>query len=481
VAERAAYSLRVHLLARAAVALALLFAVAAGTIYLLLRASLLASFDAALTTQASALASLVEQDAARIKIELEPGEFPEFHREKRPHYFELLNADGTVLSRSPSLPAGATLAVPGELSGKPAFAAVRLPSGKPGRLIAYRFAPRFEDEARRGPAMEPLRTVTLAVAQPTHDLDDTLGQVALILAIVSAAAILASTGLLALVIRRGLRPLDDLAAAIERLGVHDLGGRVRLAGSAQPPRELLPVVHRLNDLLARLEAAMTREKSFTADVAHELRTPLAGLATTLEVTASRRREPGAYEEAIGKCLGIARGMESMVNNLLLMARVDAQQLQLRPEAIDLPAFLRECWGPFESRAAERGLRVEWHLSGPDGQPVRTDREKLRIVVNNLFDNAVTYADEGGRVAIETSSREIRVTNSGCTLAGQDVEKIFDRFWRADASRSTTTTGSHSGLGLTLSRNVMTALGGSLTARSNGDGAFTAVVGLPSIV
>ena len=80
------------------------------------------------------------------------------------------------------------------------------------------------------------------------------------------------------------------------------------------------VVGRLNDLLARLEAAMSREKSFTADVAHELRTPLAGLSSTLEVCASRPRESAEYQHVVARCLTITRGLESMVNNLLLLAR-----------------------------------------------------------------------------------------------------------------------------------------------------------------
>jgi heavy metal sensor kinase len=459
-------SLRRRLLVRAAAALAILFALAAGAMYLMLRASLLADFDAALASEASALASLAEQDANRIKIELEPGELPEFRRDKRPHYFQMWDQQGNTVGASASLAQKATLSRPDGIGTQPIYQNVRLPSGKPGRMIAYLFKPRFEDETQRATTtVGALRTVAMTVARPTHDLDETLDQIAITLTTVSAAAILVSILLLALVIGQGLRPLGALASSIERVGVENLTDRIRVESA---PRELTPVVQRLNDLLARLEAAMTREKSFTADVAHELRTPLAGLSSTLEVCASRPRESAEYQHVVGKCLAITRGLESMVNNLLLLARADARQLVVESSPVQLSLFLRECWAPFECRAVKRRLDVQWMVE-ESGGGVSADREKLRIVLGNVFDNAVTYADDGGRIRIEgwalRGKAHVKVSNTGSKLTPAEAAKVFDRFWRADESRAAT--GTHCGLGLALSRKIMDVIGGSIEAESDG--------------
>lgn len=465
-------SLRLRLLARVTLALGLIFTIAGASLYLIMRASLIAEFDAGLLTQASALASLTEQDPQIIKLEVEPGELPEFAAGRRPNYFEVWTPQGQSLFKSVSL-ARSDLTFPTGVTEHPSHRFLRLPDGKEGREVAFAFKPRFEDEKYKLTGI-PQRTVVLAVAKSTHDLKDTLERLAWSLLIVSIAAIVASIAIMGLVIQRGLRPLQSLAGQIERVGADDLSERIRLDGT---PRELTPVVQRLNDLLARLDSALTREKSFTADVAHELRTPLAGLETALEVCASRRREPEAYESVIGKCLRLAQGMHAMVNNLLLLARADARQLTLQSEPVDLAEFMRECWIAFEPRVIHRKLLVEWKLDV--NGPVLLDKEKTRIVLNNLFDNAVTYTEEGGHIGVTALTVADRImlilTNTGSRISSEDAAHLFDRFWRGDVARSDA--GVHCGLGLSLCRKMVEVLGGTLRAESE-RGIFTATVSLP---
>ncbi len=467
-------SLRLRLLTRATVALALIFTLAAGSLYLIMRASLLTEFDAALMTQASALASLTEQDTEKFKMEVEPGELPEFAAGRRSNYFQLWTSEGQSLFKSVSL-AKFDLKFPIGVTDRPSHRFVRLPDGKEGREIAFTFKPRFEDEKYKLKGV-PQRMVLLAVTKPTHDFADTLERLAWALLIVSVAAIVASVGIMGLVIQRGLQPLRSLAGSIERVGADDLSERIRLD---EAPQELTPVVQRLNDLLTRLDSALTREKSFTADVAHELRTPLAGLETVLEVCASRRREPAAYESVIGKCLRLTQGMHAMVNNLLLLARADAKQLSLQTEPVNLGNFMRECWIAFEPCVAQRKLNVEWKLEVSGD--VLLDREKMRIVLNNLFDNAVTYTEEGGRMSIAATTGADRTTliftNSGSRISTENAAKLFDRFWRGDEARSDI--GVHCGLGLSLCRKMVEALGGTIIADSR-DGIFAVTVSLPTM-
>ena len=469
-------SLRSRLLVRVTGALMVVFAVAAGALYLLIRASLLSEFDAVLSSRAAAVASLTEQNNQRIKIELDLAQMPEFAVGRRANVFQIWTGEAPAnhtLFKSPSL-ADADLPLPAGAGDHPRFEFIRLPNGKSGRQIAYRFKPRFEGDDGKAQGKSQ-RSAILVLARPTHDLDDALEYLTWLLLGVSTAAILASVGVMGLVIGRGLRPLQTLAKSIERVGAGDLSERIRLDGT---PREMTPVVQRLNDLLARLDSALTREKSFTADVAHELRTPLAGLGTMLEVCATRRREPEAYETVVGKSLRLVQGMHAMVDNLLLLARADARQLSADPEPVDLAPFLRECWSPFEPRATARQLRVEWEMD-LNGQ-VKLDVAKARIILNNLFDNAVTYTDDGGLIRIAAACvggrTTLTLTNTGSRVAPADAGRLFDRFWRGDEARSDA--GIHCGLGLSLCKKIVDLLGGTLTADSR-DGTFTVTVTLPT--
>jgi signal transduction histidine kinase len=464
-------SLRWRLLARVAVTLLIVFTVAAGCLYALMRASLLAELDGSILGQATAIASLTEQDSHRIKMELEPGELPEFAVGRRPNYMQLWE-NGKSIYKSPSL-GDRELKPPAEIPDKPTAFFITLPNGKSGRQIVYRFKPRFEDEKDKTRGI-PARTAILMIARPTRDLQNTLERLAWALLSVSVGTIAASVVIMGLVIHRGLRPLGTLAASIERVGAHDLSERIHVSGT---PTELAPVVQRLNDLLARLESALDREKSFTADVAHELRTPLAGLETMLEVCASRRREPDAYAVVIAKCLCVSQGMHAMVNNLLLLARADASQLTVESQAVELQPLLQECWANVDPRAIARNLHVQWAVEIEDS--IATDLQKLLIIVNNLFDNAVTYTDDGGRIhiaaRIEQGHPVLTVSNTGSRVSPADASKLFDRFWRGDVARGDI--GTHCGLGLSLCRKMADVLGGTLAAESV-DGTFTVTLKLP---
>ncbi|MDB5289134.1 MAG: senX3, partial [Phycisphaerales bacterium] len=223
--------------------------------------------------------------------------------------------------------------------------------------------------------------------------------------------------------------------------------------------------------------AFAREKSFTADVAHELRTPLAGLETTLEVCAGRQREPQAYEKVINSCLRTTRGMHAMVDTLLLLARADASQLAATQESVDVEKLLQECWSDYAPVAAGRGLKIEWDTSA---MQANTDRDKLRVVFNNLLDNAVSYADAGGtiRIGVEGMSLGVQATisNTGSRVSADEAAQVFERFWRGDAAR--TDTGRHCGLGLSLCQKIMEVLGGKIAVTSEKDALFTVTLVLP---
>jgi two-component system heavy metal sensor histidine kinase CusS len=248
--------------------------------------------------------------------------------------------------------------------------------------------------------------------------------------------------------------------------------------TATLPEEIVPLVQRLNEFLHRLDEAFARERSLTADIAHELRTPVAGILSTAGVTLSADRAPAEYQEALEDVRGIARRMRSMIENLLTLARLDFQPAQFQFEPVNLREMIENGWRGYQEKAAGRGLAFENAV--PGDLCSRSDRNALSIVFVNLLENAVEYANANGRIGV-TARRadgvvEVEVRNTGCQLTAQQATHVFDRFWRADPSRKDANL--HVGLGLALVRRIMTSLGGAVEATAAG-GEFAVQVSIPA--
>jgi two-component system heavy metal sensor histidine kinase CusS len=464
-------SLRARLLAGTAAATAALFAVSCVMIYVGVRASLLAEFDAALATQARALTALTEWHGSQLRMEADSANLPEFQPGAHAEYFELFDGQGSSRAQSPSLagvgpgffPVSGDLP-PGakSIGDKPVVTSVTLPDGRAGRQLVLWFQPGVDADDESPTSARAKAGASLArmmVARDTVKIDDSLSRLRRVLLLVGGVATVAALGLMSLVVRRGLRPLGDLASRINLIGDQDLGDRIALRDT---PEELRPVVDRLNEMLGRVEAAVDRERCFSADVAHELRTPLAGLETTLEVCTSRPRAAAEYADVARRCLQTTRATRRMVETLIALSRADARQFKLASRPVQIASLVESCWAEYQDRAAERRLKVDVSV---DDLVLQTDPAQLALVLRNLFDNAVTYADEGGNVtlaAVATGEEVlITVSNTGCGLSEVQIGQVFERFWRGDESRSQT--GDHCGLGLPLCRKIVELLGGTIVA------------------
>ncbi|HEY6035581.1 MAG TPA: HAMP domain-containing sensor histidine kinase, partial [Kofleriaceae bacterium] len=201
------------------------------------------------------------------------------------------------------------------------------------------------------------------------------------------------------------------------------------------------------------------------------RTPLAGLRATIQLALDRERPAERYRSALEQSLAITRETERLVASLLSLARLDAGQTALHAAPLDLDQLVRDGLDKVHARATERELRVVTEL-----QPVTltSDRDKLSVVIANLLDNATTYADQGGEIRVTLTDTVLRVSNTGCTLTPDQVDRVFERFWRADPSRSPE---GHSGIGLPLTQKLVELLGGTIAIEVN-DGRFIATVRLP---
>jgi signal transduction histidine kinase len=445
----AAWSLRSRLTGTVLVTVGAVLVALAVVLYAAVQSTAWRQHDEALLARAQALAAIAEHDDEGYEMSL-----PREPAGQRPSYIEVWRLDGKVLARSASLASADLPRKAGPLGAE--FSDVTLPDGRAGRMVVLHFLPR--DEASRARA-EPL---VLVLAEGTEAIDTAVASLRGWFLVLGLAALGAIALVTAWSLGRGLRPLTDLAARIEEIDVRRLTTRLPADGQ---PAELVAPIHKLNELLARLESSFTRERQFTGDVSHELRTPLAGLRTLLEVTALADRSAPEYAAAIGSALAVVKQLGVLVENLLSLARLDAGQLAIEIEEVALRGLVDDCWKPHAALASSRSLRFS--NSVPMNAIVRTDREKLRIVLGNLLANAAEYTDAGGWIEVNgISGGVLEVADSGPAIPDDQIERVFDRLWRGDVARSGT--GLHCGIGLSLARALCESLSLSLTVASTTD-------------
>ncbi|TET33942.1 MAG: HAMP domain-containing protein [Planctomycetota bacterium] len=488
-------SLRNILVIATTAATVVVFTVMVVALYVSTRIKLLNRFDNSLLEKARLLASTIEyDDDGDLDLEFKEMDMREFEAGAEGYLQFWLDGD-KLLYRSPSLGAS-DLNQFGGTDEEPAFSWVDLPEGRRGRAVGYTYNPRFDidydedkyeydddddekDKAKKlrkklkkerkiERARSRMKPMTLMLGRDTGPIDAILGDLFTQILVTGILAVIILAGVLWFVVRRSMKPLDRLATQISQVGDEDLSKRIELA---KAPSEIIPVRDRLNDLLSRLEAAFQRERSFSADVAHELRNPIAGLRSTMEITLGKEREVGEYQEAIDDSLEITTQMQDMVEKLLSLARLESGQVEIKPEDVALNELIDSEWKTLAESADTKKLKVHWE----SGEPVRvtTDASLLRIVVRNILENAVSYADEGGDIRIEVASgngkADISVSNSSSKIDREQAEHVFKRFWRSDVAR--TDAGLHCGLGLPLVKKVAEVLGGTATVSTSDNGDF----------
>jgi signal transduction histidine kinase len=447
-------TLQSHLL----VALVMLLGLAAAGLFVSFRRLLVMQFDAGLETRARLLSAMIKDDLGEgLETEIDEVLIPEYQPSAAPEYFELRLADGTPYRRSASL---GTDRLPDPPAGGGALSCwdLRLPDGRAGRAVAFRFAPAVEGEGERRTGVAH-RELTIIAARDRGSLDRALRAATMAIVAFGIPLLLAIPAIVLWAVQGGLRSLEGLAVQAAAIDARRLDARFTAPGL---PAELEPVAARLDDLLDRLSASFERERRFSADVAHELRTPLAELRTIAAVfpaTASPVEEATA---ALCDVDASAAQMEHIVTTLLALARCDGGRQPINRVPVDMDRALADAWPLLEKAAQGKRLVVDFELR-PAPPTVETDPILLASILGNLLSNAVEYTPEGGRVrATFTTSGDrvlLRLTNSQQTLVPRDLPRLFDPFWRKDQAR---TGGIHTGLGLALVAALARVLDGEVT-------------------
>jgi two-component system, OmpR family, heavy metal sensor histidine kinase CusS len=315
----------------------------------------------------------------------------------------------------------------------------------------------FAPPAAAGPRAGPMRALLgLDVSHHIHFLDEVReGLWAAISASALAAALL---GWLAA--HQGLAPLRRVTATAHRLSAEHLGDRL-VEGDA--PAEVRDLVEAFNGMLIRLEDSFRRLKEFSADIAHELRTPVSNLMTQTEVALSRSRSADEYREVLVSNLEEYERIARMVSDMLFLAQADNGRLPRPVETVALADEARALADFYEALAEELGVGITVTGSGT----VTGDRLMLRRAVSNLLSNALRHTPRGGTVSIEIEDlgkeATLAVRNPGEAIPAEELPRIFERFHRVGADRRRR--GEGAGLGLAITRSIAEAHGGRVNVAS----------------
>jgi len=273
--------------------------------------------------------------------------------------------------------------------------------------------------------------------------------------------------------RSGLRPLRRMSAIASGVSAQSLNAR--LPEENMPP-ELAELAHSFNAMLGRLDDSFQRLSAFSADIAHELRTPLSNLLTHTQVTLTRPRPIEDYREALHSNLEELQWMAQLVNDMLYLAKADHGLLSPKREPLELAQevdLLLEFFAPLAE-----DTRVT--LTREGNAQMEADRTMLRRALSNLLDNALRFTPAEGEVRVrivdEAKGLRLTVENSGDGIDGALLPRVFDRFYRADPARQEGSS-EHAGLGLAITQSIVRAHGGQIRCES-GNGWTRFVIELP---
>jgi two-component system, OmpR family, heavy metal sensor histidine kinase CusS len=299
---------------------------------------------------------------------------------------------------------------------------------------------------------------TLQVAQDRSSDERVERNFAVLFIMVLSASVLASAFIAVIVTKRGLRPLREMTQSVARIGPTHLKERVT---PAEWPRELKPLAIAFDDMLKRLDDSFTRLSQFSADLAHELRTPIANMTGEAQVALTRDRTAAEYRETIESTVGECERLSRIVDNLLFVARVDAAREPIARKRFDGRAAAEKIAAFYQTIAEERHVTIR--CSG-EGQ-IYADPDLFERAVGNLLDNALRFTPENGSIQIALSENdgqfELAVGDNGCGIAPEHLPRVFDRFYRADSSRGS----DGAGLGLALVKSIVDLHGGSVGIQS----------------
>lgn len=423
------------------------------------RRQLRTAFDAGLHGRAMSVAALVRYSEEQHPVlmfdrELVPPPLDRGH----PDFYQIIDAEHHVIASSPNWPSGFNSA---PKTGKN-YWSLSL-QGVKYRAVRLENVPVLDREAAE---VAPDPTLTVIYAAPTEEMSEVVWRAGILTGLASFVLLGVSTAVAVSAIRRGLAPLQMLAASAA--AVSPKNWELRAPAEAVSTQELTPLTQAMTTMLANLRQAFTSQREFLANAAHELKTPAAILKSTLQSLLQRPRSSDEYHAGIEAALEDMARLEKLLHSMLRLARAEQWAVgSSRPQLndVDLTTSCELCVERLRTLADQHGVTVELRN---DGNPtLKADAEDLELVWSNLLENAIQYSPADSKVTISVSGNgdfaEVSVKDEGPGISETEIAQIFERFHRGDASRARETGGY--GLGLAISKAIVEAYGGRMTAES----------------
>ncbi len=397
-------------------------------------------------------------------------------------YVQVLSISGNVIIRSSNLK-NVTLPVSQEvltlaLSQHQVFETLdksttqRLITKGRLRLVTYPF---FDNGVPR---------YLVQVASNTLTLDEGLLELRLLLLIAVPLTILAAALGGFYLAKKAFDPIDKIIRTAQSISAEHLDKRLE---TGKVDDEITRLSKTLNAMFDRIEEAFKLQKQFTADASHELKTPLTILLGEIEVALNNRRTPEDYVDILNSSVEEIRRITNIVDELLTIARLESGQLQLQKRPTRVDELLLDAVSRTSAYASQRSININYEVQNKSEQEseevfVNGDRDKLLSVFINLLDNAIKYSNSNSTIrvvqVVEKNFAKLKIIDKGIGISPEDLPHVFDRFYRADKSRSVEGTQRGSGLGLSISRFLVEAHSGTITIESQTGLGTTVIIQLP---
>jgi two-component system, OmpR family, heavy metal sensor histidine kinase CusS len=373
------------------------------------------------------------------------------------YWVRVIDAAGNVVAETPQM----SDSLPANIFPQPAGSTSSLPQS----------AKTYQDDSKLFSLIASNETVNgqlylLQLAQDRSTDERFPKQFRALLALVLIFGAIASGLIAVTVTRRGLRPLAKMRRMFERVQPAHLNERIE---PARWPRELQPLAASFDDMLSRLEASFTRLSQFSADLAHELRTPIGNMLGEAQVALTRDRSSEEYRAVIESTAGECDRLSGIIDSLLFLARAESAEQQIARSTFNARSAVEKIVSFYQTVAEDRHIQI---TSTGDAE-VFADPILFNRAIGNLIDNALRFTPDRGRIEIAIGkvdhNVEISVTDNGSGIAPEHLPRVFDRFYRADPSRSAAGTG----LGLSLVKSIVDLHAG--TAKIKSDGRGTVVI------
>lgn len=322
-------------------------------------------------------------------------------------------------------------------------------------------------------------TYVLQLATPLNEVHENLEHLQTFFFISIPLALLITALAIYFIIRKAFRPITEMVETAQKISATSLQQRLLVPASKDEVRLLAET---LNNMIERLDSAFRSQRQFVADASHEIRTPLTIIYSELEL-AYKKVNDESIKESIQISLSEIDRLSRMANNLLLLAKLDSAQAPLVLEPLRLDELIVECVKLMNLLAMQKNITIDPHID--EAVELSADKDKVKLAVVNILDNAIKYSPENSRVAISLQASVdkpncvvISITDDGIGIAESEIPRIFKRFYRAEGARSG---GDGSGLGLAIARMLIELHGGTISLKSELGKGTSVIIDLPLTV